>query len=208
MSKQKRELLILFAILVVMGGVFYLRSGGGGGPTPNPQLTQLSSGQQAAAGGVQGAGTPVDQLVTFANQFPLDFLLPGLSDSAVVAKILGERISNPFAENHLRPARTVRNDPTRPVRPARPDTVYVELDEWPQGVRYTSVAQKVDEPGVWTVRINNTVLRMGDEIPGTGFVLVEVNPLLVRIRKEETVGNVITITTYRHVIGRLMEAPW
>ena len=204
-TKQQRELLILFAILVVLGGVFYLRSGGGGGPTPNPQLTQ---GQQAAGGGALGTGTPDDQLATFANQFPIDFLLPGLTDSAVVAKILGERISNPFAKNHLRPARIVNNDPVRPAPPALHDTVYVELDEWPQGVRYTGVAQKVDEPGVWTVRINNTVLRTGDEIPGTGFVLVEVNPLLVRIRKEETVGNVTTITTYRHVIGRLMEAPW
>jgi hypothetical protein len=212
MSKQQRELLILFGILVVLGGIFYMRFGRGG-QSPNPQLAQLQQGQPPAGGGTPGAGTPGQpgtQLPTLATQFPLDFLLPGLSDSALVAKIMRERTPNPFAQNHLRPPR-VRSEttqPTRPTRPAQPDTVLVELDSWPRGMGYRGVTPVLSEPGVFTVNINGQALRTGDEIPGTGFMVVEVNPLLVRIRKEETVGNVTTITTYRHIIGRLSEVPW
>lgn len=210
MSKQQRELLILFGILVVLGGIFYMRFGRGGN-SPNPQLAQPQQGQPAG-GGTPGAGTPGqpgDQLPTLATQFPLDFLLPGLSDSTLAVKIMGGRTPNPFATNHMRPPR-VRSDQTqqtRTTRPAQPDTHLVELDKWPEGIRYTAVTPVLNEPGVFTVTINGLVLRKDDEIPGTGFVVVEITPLLVRIRKEETVGNVTTITTYRHIIGRLSEVP-
>ncbi len=186
MTKTQRELAILGGILAVLSVllVLRLRSGGGGSSgTVPPAMGTPGAATQPAGTPATGPGTVPIPL----SQYPLELLEPGLSDSMVAAKIMAGGFADPFSRDRSRvqetaPAPARQNTTPAAPRPWRDQ----QLSQWPPGVRYQGVIEKVDAPGNYTVRFNGQIVDVGEKIPTTDWVLAEANALLVRIRREDT----------------------
>jgi hypothetical protein len=191
MTKTQRELSILGSILTVLSVLLVLRFRPGGGPvTPPPGGTPTTTTRPTARP-AQPGGTPATGPGTVAiplSQYPLELLEPGLSDSMVAAKIVAGGFSDPFSHDRGRvqetsptPARPRTTTPAAP-RPWREQ----QLSAWPPGVRFVAVVEKVDAPGNFTVNFGGRIIDVGETIPGTDWMLVEANAVLIRIRREDT----------------------
>lgn len=196
MSKTKRELLIFAAIMVVLGGILYLRFGGGGeSRSPVPTSNQTSS--------VTSTSEVPDQSQTLQGEDPHallsahspDLLLdPTLSDSAVAVRITRGSFIDPFARDRPRASQTTPRPATQQqTQQSNQDRLVEEyLPDWPEGIRYQALMGVAGEPGVYTVTFNGRVVRVDEQIPSTlspGFVLVEASPSLIWIRKEVKSGS-------------------
>ena len=196
MSKTQRELLMLSGILIVLGGILYLRLGRGG-ESPST-VTVQNQGSQVQTTSLPGGVTPGTTPPGVLAQYPLEFLEPGLTDSAVTARIYGSSVGDPFARYRGRPTRTTQQT-TRPqqrVPATPPPRQVIYLDDWPPQVRYQGVFQVAGSPGVFRARFNGRNVQLGEKISPTQYVLVDASPLLVRIRWEDERSNTIRIFRY------------
>ncbi len=185
MTKTQRELAILGGILAVLVVIMVMRSGGGDGTATDSSTTAAASPQRPATrpGTTPGGAAQQPPL----SQYPLELLEPGLSDSAVTAKIRSGGFADPFAldRGRSRPAPTPATT-TQPSRPQPPRTwTDRQLSEWPAGVRYQGLIEKEDAPGSYTVRFNNRATDVGETIPGTEWRLIEASPILIRIQRDD-----------------------
>ena len=187
MSKTQRELLILGGILAARSGILIMRIGGGDSapttpPAQTPAMATSGGGTPGTTPGstVPGQGSATDtQLLA---QYPLEMLVPGLSDSAVAARIRSGEVPDPFSATRgrqTRPASTTRPTPSRPR--AKPT---VELDDWPAGVRFNGVSGNIDDPDQYVALFSGRPVKQGDKIPGTEYVVVTVTATVVEIRGE------------------------
>jgi hypothetical protein len=187
MTKTQRELSILGGILLVLSVMLFLRfrpGGAGGSSTVPPAMGTPGAATQPAGTPATGPGTVPIPL----SQYPLELLEPGLSDSMVTAKITTGGFADPFSRDRGR-VRETAPTPTRPTiqAPAAPRPWRdQQLSEWPPGVRYQGVIEKVDAPGSYTVRFNGQIVDVGEKIPTTDWILAEANAVLIRIRREDT----------------------
>ncbi len=191
MTKTQRELAILGGILAVLVVIMVMRSRGGdgaaGGPAAGPRTTAAAGSPQrpATRPGTSPGGTAQRPLLT---QYPLELLEPGLSDSAVTAKIRSGGFADPFAldRGRSRPPPTPTTT-TQPNQPQPPRTwTDRQLSEWPAGIRYGGLIEKEDSPGSYTVRFNDRAIDVGETIPGTEWRLIEASPILIRIQRDDT----------------------
>jgi hypothetical protein len=203
MTKQQRELLTFFGILVVLGTILIIRFSGGGDETPPavPPVTAAGSTAQAGSTPAPGTGTqpgtaPDDLTV---DQVPIEMLNPALSDSAVAARITTGSLTNPFAQNRrTTPVRQPTRQPTRDPAPVQRLSRERTLERWPEELQYQSLLERSDNPGVYRVRINGSWYEMGDTVTGTSWQLLEVNARIIRLQKKEQTreGNQIIDWTY------------
>ncbi len=199
MSKTQRELLMLAGILVFLGGILYIRLSGGGESSRPSTMPAPGSRTQTASrpvGTAPGTMTPGGE--GLQSQSALAFFEPGLTDSAVTARIFSSSVGNPFARYRGGQTRPTRPS-TRPQRqqPATPLTRRVEyLDDWPPQITYQGVFPVADSPGVFRARFNGRNVQVGEKIAPTEYVLVEASPLLVQIRWEDRRRNTIWIFRY------------
>jgi hypothetical protein len=194
MTKTQRELSILGGILLVLSVLLVLRfrpGGAGSSGTVPPATGTQTAANRPAPRPAQPGGTPATAPGTVAiplSQYPLELLEPGLSDSMVTAKITTGGFADPFSRDRGR-VRETAPTPTRPTiqAPAAPRPWRdQQLSEWPPGVRYQGVIEKVDAPGSYTVRFNGQIVDVGEKIPTTDWILAEANAVLIRIRREDT----------------------
>jgi len=191
MTKQQRELLTFFGILVVLGTILIIRFSGGGDeivpPAGSPATTASSTarpGGTPAPGTASQPGTDPGDLTV--DQVPIEMLNPALSDSAVSARITAGSITNPFAENRrTTPVRQPSRQPTRDPAPLERIARERTLEDWPEDLSFSTLVERSDAPGVWRARINNAWYEMGDEIEGTGWQLMEVGRRIIRLQKKE-----------------------
>lgn len=205
MSKTQRELLMLFGILVLIGGILYLRLGRGGessaAGTPPGLVPQVQAPGQPTGGLSPDMTRSGDQPNPLA-QYPMEFPEPGLTDSAVAARITSGSIADPFARYRGRPIRTTQR-PTQAqtqetVTPPPPHVIY--LEDWPAGIRYQGVFPIAGSPGRWRARFNGRNVQIGERVPSANpsaeYVLVDASPVLVQIRWEDEDSNTVRIFTY------------
>jgi hypothetical protein len=201
MTKTQRELSILGGILLVLAILLILRFRPGGGAIPPPAAGTSPAVTRPVPRPAQPGGTPATGAVSIPlSQYPLELLEPGLSDSAVAAKITAGGFADPFSRDRGRvqetaaaPAQPTPRTPAAP-RPWRDQ----QLSDWPAGVRCQSVIEKVNAPGSYTVRFNGRIVDVGEKIPGTDWILVEANAILVRIRREDAQNRIRY--EYRYVL--------
>lgn len=199
MSKTQRELLMLAGILVFLGGILYIRLSGGG-KSSSPSTVPASGSQTQTVsqpgGTAPGTMTPGDQ-PGLPPQSALAFFEPGLTDSAVTARIFSSTVGDPFAR--------IRGGQTRPTqritRPQRQPTTQparrVEyLDDWPARITYQGHFPVAGSPGVFRARFNGRTVQVGEKIPPTDYILVEASALLVQIRWEDQLRNTVWIFRY------------
>jgi len=220
MTKQKRELLILAGILIVIAVLLIVRLGGEGDIPPFPVTANVPpAGRTVTPGTAQpgGTGNPRTLLIT---QAPVEMLNPMFSDSAVTARIEAGAIRDPFASVHRTASRASSRQPTRqqasqPSRISTPPPLReFFLDDWPDDVEYGGLIPRVDAPGEYSVRFNGRPMRVGEKIPGTEWndilgtewELREASRLLIVIRREVKNDTKWEITWYRYVIMQLMES--
>jgi len=205
MSKTQRELLMLFGILVVLGGILYLKLGRGeessAAGTPPGRVSQMQVPGQPT-GGLSPDTTRSGDQPNPLDHYPLESLEPGLTDSAVAARIARGSIADPFARYRGRPTRTTQR-PTRtetqePEIP--PPLQWIYLEDWPAGMRFQGVYPVAGSPGVWRTRFNGRNVQIGEKVPSANpsaeYVLVDASPLLVRIKWEDKDSNTVRIFTY------------
>jgi len=208
MTKTQRELLILAGILAVIVVIILLRSGGEN-ETPTAPVTRVPSAGQTV---VPGTDDPQTMLLT---QAPMEMLNPMLTDSAATARIEAGLIRDPFASDRRTSSRGPSRQPTLQPDPVRRDPTLEEsyLENWPEGVTYGGIMERVDAPGEFSVRFNGQPVRVGGQIPGTRWnniagtewVLREASRLVIVIRREVKTSTLWNITWYRHVRMQSME---
>jgi hypothetical protein len=183
MTKTQRELLILGGILSVLAVVIVMRGRNSSGSLPANAARPTSSGTQATnPPGTQAVDPTSTQLM---QQYPIAMLVPGLSDSAVVARIRAATVPDPFVANRGRVTRPTQTPVQRPQRPPQPRTKpTVNLQDWPAGVRFNILAQVAGSPGVYRATFSGRPVSVGEKIPGTEFVLVDATATYLVIRAE------------------------
>jgi len=205
MTKQQRELLLFFGILVVLGGILVLRFSGGDETVAPPGQSAAATGTAgqpgpgSTPGGPTQPGTGPGSLTV--DQVPIEMLDPALSDSAVTARIMTGSITNPFAANRrTAPARppTRRTEPE--PEPVERTTERITHEEWPDELNYGGISEKADAPGVFRVRINGEYFEQGDTVTGTGWEIRELAARLVRLYKFESRGTTDYYHYFQHVI--------
>ncbi|MFO7769066.1 MAG: hypothetical protein R6W82_08970 [bacterium] len=208
MSKTQRELLILGGILGVLAVILLLRFGGGEEEAPVPAGEEqpvptrpLTRGEMMRG---EGGGTPTASQIQgeLARQLPMDLVVPGLSDSAVTARIAAGGVPDPFSELRGPVRRTTRSTPqptsTRSPRAWRQET----LSDWPSGLDFQGLIPVMGEPGVYAAQFNNHSVRVGEKIPGTDWELREASRLLVRLyRRDESTR---TEYSFQYIIPPLL----
>jgi len=220
MTKQKRELLILVGILIVIAVLLIVRLGGEGDIPPFPVTANVPpAGRTVTPGTAQpgGTGNPRTLLIT---QAPVEMLNPMFSDSAVTARIEAGAIRDPFASIHRTSSRTSQRQPTRqqtsqPPRISTPPPMgEIFLDDWPDDIEFGGLIERIDAPGEFSVRLNGQWVRVGGQVPGTTWnniagsewELREASRLLIVIRREVKNNTRWEITWYKHVRMQLMES--
>lgn len=198
MSKTKRELLMLAGILVLLGGIFFVRMGGGE-QSSSPSTVSPGSQTQTApqpGGTAPGTMTPGDQ-PGLLSQSALAFFEPGLTDSAVTARIFSSTVGDPFASIRgvqTRPARQVTRPQQQPI--TQPVRRVQYLDDWPAQITYQGHFPVAGSPGVYRVSFNGRIVEVGEKIASTEYILVEASALLVQIRWEDQLSNTVWIFRY------------
>ncbi len=208
MTKQQRELLTFFGILVVLGGILVMRFSGGNETVPPPGQPATATGAAgqpgpgSTPGGPTQPGTEPGSLTV--DQVPIEMLDPALSDSAVTARIMAGSITNPFAANRRTvPVRQPTRRPEPEPEPVERTTERVTYEDWPDELRYGGISERADAPGVYRVRINNEYFLQGETVTGTGWVIRELAARLVRLYKFESRGT----TDYHHYFQHVIPPP-
>ena len=197
MSKTQRELLILGGILIVLGGLLFLRFGTEEAPDSAEPAGTPAAGVPAGAAPerpltrgemqrLQAGGQPAapDDPAPLLARFPIEMLDPALSDSAVAARIAAGGVPDPFAEDRGRRA-PVRTSTTRtPTPPAQQEIRTVQLTDWPEGIRFEGIFQIAGSPGAFSTSFNGHRVLVGEKIPNTEWELIEASVLMVRIRRQ------------------------
>ena len=200
MSKTQRELLMLAGILVFLGGILYVRLSGAGESSPPSTVPASGSRTQAVSlpeGAVPRTMTPGDQ-PGHLPQSSLAFFEPGLTDSAVTARIFSSIVGDPFASirgGQTRPTQQI----TRPQiqQPTTQRARRVEyLDDWPAQITYQGHFPVAGSPGVYRAMFNGRIVQVGEKIAPTEYILVEASALLVQIRWEDQSSNTVWIFRY------------
>ena len=198
MSKTQRELLMLAGILVFLGGILYVRLSGGG--ESSPSSTVSAPGSQVQPGSQPGGSAPgmvTPGIQPDLPQSAMAFFALGLTDSAATARIFRSSVGDPFAN--------IRGGQTRPTqqvtRPQRPQTTQPArsvkyLDDWPAQVTYQGHFPVAGSRGVFRAMFNGRIVKVGEKIAPTEYILVEASALLVQIRWEDQSSNTVWIFRY------------
>jgi len=212
MSKTQRELLILGGILAALAVILVLRFSGGeegttaSSPSSSAQQEQTSPSRPLTRGEMMrgeqgGARTAAEVQGELAGSLPLELVAPGLTDSAVTARIRQGAIPDPFSEVRGTVRRTTRSSQQQPARQQPRDYREVQLNDWPEGIDFQGLLPVMGQPGVYAAQFNNQTVRVGERIPGTDWELTESSRLLIRLRREDR--STMTRYTFQYIIPPL-----
>ncbi len=207
MSKTQRELLILGSILAALAVILLLRFTGGEDEVPAEQVQQQISTRPMTRGemmrGSRGGTQPTPAQIQgeLASQLPLELVVPGLSDSAVTAKIRAGGVPDPFSELRGPVRRTTQTRPRSTVQQPPREWRSVTLTDWPQALDFQGLLPVMGEPGIYAAQFNNRSVRVGEKVPGTEWELTEASRLLIRVRLRDT--STRTEYTYQYIIPPL-----